>query len=124
MDHRDIEAIAERASRAANRLAKWRSVFAGWQLGTRSSADGESRAVRDHREVTMLMRAELSGVTKILLDKGICTQVELTEVFAEEYEHLDRAFAERFPGMRSSDTGIVFDTRTSAETMRRLGFPP
>src|SRR5438067_1656730 len=39
---------------ALNRLTKWRSVFCGWQLGTRSSTDPEAQAVRDHREATML----------------------------------------------------------------------
>lgn len=124
MEHRDVEAIAARAERAANKLGKWRSVFSGWQLGTRASTDGESRAVRDHREVTMLMRAELSALTKLLLDKGICTQVELTEAFADEYEHLDRAYSERFPGFESRDDGMAIDAQRGAETMRRLGFPP
>lgn len=33
-----------------NVVCKWRSLFAGWQLGTRPKGDPESDAVRDHRE--------------------------------------------------------------------------
>jgi hypothetical protein len=124
MDHRDVEEIAARCSRAANRLAKWRTVFAGWQLGTRPNSDGESKAVRDHREVTMLMRAELSALTKVLLDKGVCTQVEITEAFTEEYEHLDRAYREKFPGFEATDTGVTITPEPASQTMRDLGFPP
>mgnify|MGYP001587156880 CR=1 FL=1 len=40
-----------------NRLTKWRTLFTGWQLGTRAKGDPEGDAVRDHREVTILLRA-------------------------------------------------------------------
>jgi hypothetical protein len=124
MDHRDVEEVAARCSRASNRLAKWRTVFAGWQLGTRAQSDGESKAVRDHREVTMLMRAELSALTKVLLDKGVCTQVEITEAFTEEYEHLDRAYRQGFPGFEATESGVTITPEIASETMRDLGFPP
>ena len=52
---------------ALNRLCKWRAIFAGWQLGTRAKGDPESDAVRDHREVTILLRAEASAMTGLLL---------------------------------------------------------
>ena len=45
--------LAQRCYEACNRLTKWRSVFAGWQLGTRAKGDPECDAVRDHREVTI-----------------------------------------------------------------------
>lgn len=57
-------------NRILQKLCKWRSVFAGWQLGTRPDTDAECQAVRDHREVTMLMRAELSALTALLIEKG------------------------------------------------------
>lgn len=122
MEHRDVEQVAGRLDRAVQRLTKWRSVFAGWQLGTRSDRDGECRAVRDHREVTILLRAEVNALTKLLLDKGVCTQVELSEAIAGEAEHLDREYAKRFPGFASRDDGMAIDAR-AAETMQRLGFP-
>ena len=68
------EELAQACSRAMNRLAKWRSVFAGWQLGTRQIGDPESDAVRDHREVTLLLRAEQSALVLLLIEKGIFTE--------------------------------------------------
>jgi hypothetical protein len=61
-----------------NRLAKWRTVFAGWQLGTRAKGDPESDAVRDHREATILQRAELTALTSLLIKKQIITAAEFT----------------------------------------------
>jgi len=115
--------ISRRADAAANKLTKWRSVFAGWQLGTRSMDDGESNAVRDHREVTMLLRAEMNGLTRILLDKGIVTPEEFTSVMVEEYLHLDKQFEERFPGFRSEQSGMTMTMPEAGETMKRLHFP-
>jgi hypothetical protein len=40
---------------ALERLAKWRTLFAGWQLGTRPKGEPESDAVRDHREATLML---------------------------------------------------------------------
>lgn len=47
--------------RRLEKLGKWRSLFAGWQLGTRLDNDPECQAVRDHREVTMLLRTEVNA---------------------------------------------------------------
>lgn len=122
-DHVDVEAVARRASVALNRLAKWRSVFAGWQLGTRPSEDGETRAVRDHREVTMMLRAELSALTGLLEAKGVFARVEFTEALADEAEKLSADYAGRFDGMEATDDGIAMDVVRAQATMKRLGFP-
>ena len=59
------------AIQALNRVAKWRTLFAGWQLGTRPKGDPESDAVRDHREITILLRVEQSAIIGLLIRKGI-----------------------------------------------------
>lgn len=91
---------------ALQRLTKWRSVFAGWQLGTRSMEDPECQAVRDHREVTILMRAELNAMLSLLVEKG------------EEANRLSGLYEEKFPGMKATDFGIQYDTKRAAETMK------
>jgi hypothetical protein len=101
-----------------NRLAKWRSVFAGWQLGTRTKDDPESQAVRDHREVTILLRAEASALTRLLIDKGIFTIEEWNEQLGEEADALSKAYEEKFPGMEATDHGISMDVAKAQETMR------
>jgi len=115
--------IARVADASLNRLAKWRSVFAGWQLGTRPRGDGESEAVRDHREVTMLLRAEVNALTRILLDAQVVNQETLTRVVGEEAEYLSQAYERKFPGAKAVDMGMDFDLAVFRETMRRLGFP-
>jgi len=117
--------IARVANASLQRLAKWRSVFAGWQLGTRLRGDGESEAVRDHREVTILLRAEVNALTRILLEAKVVDQEALTRrVMGEEAEYLNQAYERKFPGARAVDDGMSFDVAQWVETQRRLGFPP
>jgi hypothetical protein len=123
-DHVDIEAVAERAHRALNVLTKWRSFFAGWQLGTQSDTHGPSKAVKDHREVTILLRAEVSALIGLLIDKRVCTQVEWTQKLGEEAEALNAMYAKRFDGVEATEHGLSYDPARSLETMRSLGFPP
>lgn len=119
---RSDEQIGQISDRVLNRVAKWRSVFAGWQLGTRLDTDAESRALRDHREVTILLRIEVNALTKCLIDAGVITARSYTEQVIVEAEHLDEAFARKFPGMKSTDDGIQYDLPLAAETMK--GWPP
>jgi len=104
--------------KAFNILAKWRSVFAGWQLGTRQKGDPECDAVRDHREVTMLLRAEVSGITRILLEKKIVTVDELQDIFSEEALALSKLYEDKFPGCKATELGIQIDPTKAEPTMR------
>jgi len=115
---REQSDLAERLRSALEKLTKWRTVFAGWQLGTRTSDDPESQAVRDHREVTMLMRVELNAVAKLLLDKGVITVAEWQAAVLEEALALDKSFEERFPGFESTEYGMAIDVVRSRQTTR------
>jgi hypothetical protein len=115
---RSDDQIADIAARVTNRLTKWRSTFAGWQLGTRLDTDPESQAVRDHREVTMLMRAELNALTACCITAGLFTAREFTEQVIVECERLDQAYERRFPGFSSSDIGMTMKLPEAAETMK------
>ncbi len=92
-----------------NRLAKWRSHFAGWQLGTRTSDDPECQAVRDHREATIMLRAEVTAVVGLLLQKGVITEQELHEALAQEADLLAMAYEARWPGAHAGDDGMHYD---------------
>lgn len=120
----DDDGIANISSVVMNRLAKWRSFFAGWQLGTRSSEDGESKAVRNHRELSIFQRAELSALTGLLIEKGVFTAREFTEAMILEAQLLDAEYAETYPGFSAQDDGMHLQLPEAAETMRKLGFPP
>lgn len=110
--------ITKRYEKAINRLTKWRSVFAAWQLGTRVKGDPECDAVRDHREVTILLRAEMSALTGLLIKKGIITSEEFMEALINESDLLSKDYEKRFPGMKATDTGIEYDVMTARETMK------
>lgn len=108
----------QRASAAMNKLAKWRMVFAGWQLGTRAKGDPECDAVRDHREVTLLLRAEVTALTGLLLRRKAFSQDELADAMAEEAALLDHDHEHRFPGFKTTDHGIDIDVAVASQTMK------
>lgn len=94
---------------ALQKLAKWRSVFAGWQLGTRSDKDVECRAVKDHREATILLRAEVSAMTGLLIEKDVFTAEEFTAALEIEAERLSADYERRFPGIKATTEGMSYD---------------
>ncbi len=103
---------------ALNRLAKWRNVLAGWQLGTRLKGDPEGDAVRDHREGSLLLRAELSAITTLLIAKGVITHAEFECQLLEEAGHLNKMMEARFPGFTTSEAGVHIDPKVAVETTR------
>lgn len=108
---------AKRMLDALNRVTKWRTVFAGWQLGTRPIGDPESDAVRDLRELLIVLRVEVTALSRVLDEAGVIDRERFMEVIAEEADLLSQAYAERFPGFRATDSGLVMDIRAQ-ETMR------
>lgn len=109
---------------ALQKLTKWRSVFAAWQLGTRADTDQECKAVKDHREVTILLRAEVSALTGLLIEKGVFTAVEFTEALANEAEQLSADYEKRFPGIEATLTGITYHLPKIKEHGTMDGWPP
>jgi hypothetical protein len=101
----------ERTMRALNILTKWRVLFTGWQLGTRPKGDPEGDAVRDHREVTILLRAEVNALIGLLLEKGAFTEAEWLAKLEGEAQHLARAYEAKFPGVTATEDGLTFDKR-------------
>ena len=106
-----MSSISEKALDTLNRVAKWRSILAGWQLGTRSKEDPEAQAVRDHREATIMLRVELNTITALLLRKKVFTEDEFYKQLIEDANHLDEQFKERFPGAESTPLGMKIDHR-------------
>lgn len=113
-----INEMSNRYYAALNKLCKWRTVFAGWQLGTRTKEDPESQAVRDAREALIILRMEVTTMMKILTDKGIITDAEYFRVAMHEIEALERMYEKRFPGFKSTDNGMVMDIEKAKETMK------
>jgi hypothetical protein len=99
------------ALEALNRVAKWRGLLAGWQLGTRPKGDPESDAVRDHREATILLRVESSAIIGLLVRKGVITSQEWMKALEDEADQLSKDYERRFPGAKATDHGLVLDGR-------------
>ncbi len=117
--------MSDKSLRAAlEKLAKWRKFFASWQLGTVPAGDGRYRAVADHREQSILMRAELSAVSGLLIRKGVFTQQEYAEALERSAKQLDHDYEESYPGWRSLPDGLHMKLPEAVETMKNLGFPP
>jgi hypothetical protein len=67
----------------------------------------------------MIMRAELTAVTKILLDKKVCTLDELRQAMIVEMEYLDSGYERKFPGMRTVESGVeYYDLKLAQQTMK------
>jgi hypothetical protein len=98
------------------RLGKWRTVFCGWQLGTRAKGDPEADAVRDHREATMMLRAEVSAMSQLLVRKGVFTPLEYTDQVHEEARLLCRMYERKFPGFKATDDGLTIDATIAKDT--------
>lgn len=107
---------------AANKLAKWRSVYAGWRLGTRAKSDGESQYTRDLHEQLLLLRAEVSALTWLVRDLG-ATHEQVQERMLTEYTELDKLQEQKFPGFRTEQGGVHMQFPDAADTMRSKGFP-
>lgn len=99
---------------ALNRAAKWRSLLAGWQLGTRSDTDPECAAVRDHRDATTMLRIESTALTALLIDKGVFTQHEWDAMLERAATKYETDMEVRFPGVRATDIGLSIDARAAA----------
>lgn len=104
-------------ARRLNVLGKWRSLFAGWQLGTRLDTDPECQAVRDHREVTILLRAEVNALTGLLIEKGVFTAAEFDIQLGDEAKALNESYERRFPGVTATEHGLSFDLSRGAELL-------
>jgi hypothetical protein len=110
---------------ALNRLCKWRALLAGWHLGTRPRDEPGVQAMRDLRELTLIMRAELNAMVGLMVSKGVFSAEEYQRAMAREAVEMDTDMERRFPGYRASEHGLViYDSDLAHDTCERLGFPP
>lgn len=105
-------------SATLNRVAKWRNVFAGWQLGTRSDTDPEAKAVKDQREALILMRIEVTAMVALMIEKNVFTEQEFKASMIREADFLDKVFEKAFPGFSVADYGVKMTMPEAGETMR------
>jgi hypothetical protein len=107
--------------RTVNRLAKWRTVFAGRWLGTRTKDDPECIAVRDITEKYLMLRVEVNALTKLLSYKGVFTVDEFTNQIIRECDYMQAMLERQFPGFKATDDGMHIDVAAARETTK--GWP-
>lgn len=106
------------------KLAKWRSVLAGWHGGSMGLDTPGCQALRDEAEIRLMLRVEANALAGLLLAKGVFTREEYTAALIAEAAILDRDMERRFRGFRTTASGVeITDTALMLDTMTRLGFP-
>lgn len=113
-------ATLESLSRALNKVGKWRSLFVGWQLGTRSDTDPEAQAVRDHRDLSMLVRIDVNALLGLMIRKGVFTEQEWIDALEAEAKQYDQDLETRFPGAHTSDVGLRIDSAKALPWMSKF----
>lgn len=108
----------ERLDAALNKLAKWRAHFAGWMFGTRSSSDPQAQAIRNIVEGQLILRAEVTMLTGLLLEKGVFTREELQDGMIHEAGELERMLEERWPGCKAGPEGMHYSLPECSESMK------
>lgn len=108
------------ASEALNILCKWRVLLTGWQLGTRAKGDAEADAVRDHREATLLLRAEVTTLVELLIRKGVFTLDEFQQQLDIEAGLQSQAYERAFPGVHAGMDGLHIDMAKAAPWLQRF----
>lgn len=114
----------ERADAAMNRLAMWRTVLVGWQLGTRPKGDPESDAVADLRDQSLAMRAELNALLNLLIAHGAVDPEHMAKHLEESADALSGLYGVKFPGITATDHGLDMDVVKVAEWMKARGWKP
>ena len=65
------------------------------------------KEIRDLVDLVLLTRAEISGLSRILVDAGIVTPARLTAIMTEEYEFITKA-KEKQLAVKVTDHGLEF----------------
>ncbi len=110
--------------RALNRLCKWRTFYAGWQLGTRGTGDPECAAVRDAVDARLMLRVEVNSVVALLVQKGVFTEDEWERMLEGQAKAMNRDLEEAYPGIRATDDGLEITNPEGVATIKRMNFKP
>lgn len=109
----------------ANRLAKYRSVYAGSlaelgqgrQLGLLPRDHPGIVLTRDLIEKVLLARAELNAFSRILVEKNVITQAEVEVIMADEYAYLADAH-EKITGYKATADGLTMTPESARRALQ------
>jgi hypothetical protein len=119
-----LDTLTRELRAAAGQLRQYGRLAVSRLFGTVASTDGRYKAIVDLEERSLFTRAEMNAVARILLDKGVVTQAELTAAMVEEYRHLVAAVGKQWPELVVEEHAIhVKDLPAHAARARREGWP-
>lgn len=99
----------DRMSVMLNRLCKFRMILAGQHVGTKTASDIETRAFRDLYDKLLIMRAEHSALTALLMEKGLITADEFAHQVSDEAAWLISQYQQKYPGVTATDQGLTIN---------------
>jgi hypothetical protein len=93
-------------------------------LGSVEATNGAYLALLDLLERCYFMRAEINGLTAILIDKGVVTEAEVAKQFEAEFTHYFGELAKKWPELEFyPDRFVVKDIKAFAERSKRECWP-
>jgi hypothetical protein len=115
----------ERILSLGMKLRQVARVQFGRIFGTTPSTEGRYKAMMDLLERCYFMRAEINALTKILIDKGVCTTSDLQKAMDEEMSMYFKEVAAQFPEIEFGDRGFTIkDVAALAARSKIENWPP
>lgn len=108
---------------ALNKLAKWRTVFAGRFFGSIPADYVPGKAYRDDVEARLLLRVEVNALCRLLIEKKVFTDAEWQQMLHDEALTLDMLLEKKFPGFKTDQNGVIMDAVTIRENKTMEGWP-
>lgn len=82
-------------------------VAMGEKVGLIAKNHPGNAEMRDLIDLILLTRAEINGISRILIDRKIVSNDKLEKIFTEEYEWLTKQKAQQL-GVQVTDAGLTF----------------
>jgi hypothetical protein len=118
------ETLNAEIRRAAQRLRQFGRLAASRLFGTLPNTSGRYKAVVDEWERSLFTRAELSGLARLMIEKGVFTRAEWAATTIEEYRALADACEKSWPELRVDELGIhVHDLAAFTARSKSEGWP-
>jgi hypothetical protein len=122
-NERRLTSLKAYYAKLMKRVVHWKEVLATWQLGTRDANNGTYQALQDLHENLIRKQVQLDAVTEILVCRGIFSPEDLLEKQIELAVRLDQNMETKFPGVKTTDSGLDVDPEVYQKTKNRLNFP-
>lgn len=115
--------LKEYYAKLMNRVVQWKEVLANWQLGTKDDTDGSFRALQDLHDTNIRKGVKLEALVELLLAHRVIRPEDLIEKQIELAVRLDQSLEAKFPGVKSTESGLQVDEDVYTQTKIDLGFP-